>query len=324
MSWGKILTSREEGWKLGYRLRPYLGNAPEDELQDRLGDILKNVLTLTPSGKIGFSRHDHGRDYWLQKTVEVNQELWRRCRPPIHPHSIPGLMPFGRDAAELAQRNLRFARYIGLAPVFGRYGEFVHMQQLQKSGRLMMSPASTYKDVRLGAARQDDELMLETVTAPCDYDLGLIDDSIKKLYPARQWLRYRFSKPSDFYLYCMTTSFDFRYFIDFATTGVKIPTCLLITAQDEFIDRLVNAARAKLPGWTITFSAVNYVEPYSLGHRLSWVRDELFFFKHHRYMYQREHRLVCVPPTPTFSGLKPIFLNLGSLGHMTELVTLDP
>lgn len=323
MSWDKRFASHEEAWKAQYRLRPYLANAPESELQDRLEYILRNVLTISPEGKIEYARPEHGRAIWLHKTSDLNQELWRRNREPIKPQDFPGMMPFDNEALALVKRNAALAKYVGVAPVFGRYDDLQYARQLRRFGVLRIRPASDFENAALGHARHARELSLETVTAPCDYDLGLVGEEIRRRYPERQWIRYVCHKPSDFYMYCLTTSFDFRYFLDFTMDPSKRPTCLLIRDQDEFRERIISAAKKDLPGWTIKFGPVQYVEPYSLGERITWAGQDIYFFKHHRHLYQREHRLVCIPPVGAPDKLTPRFLTLGSLKPISELLTLD-
>ncbi|MFC4820941.1 hypothetical protein [Dokdonella ginsengisoli] len=319
--WQKTFPSAEDGWRAAYRFRPYLANAPEYELQDRLTYILRNLLTITPEGKISLSKDEHGRKYWLQKLTHLNLELWRRNKPPINPTNFPDMIPFGEKELVLSKTNSEFIKYTKIRPVFARYDDAPYAQRLKQQGELRIKPASAFSDVTLDHARHDNELSLEVITAPCDYDLGLVGSDTRLRFPERQWLRYSCKKPSDFYIYCLTTSFDFRYFEDFSMRPPVTPACVLIRDQKKFEHLIIAAAQRELPDWKIKFGPARYIEPYSLGERISWAGEDIYFFKHHRYMYQREYRLICIPPSPVFDTLQPKILTLGSLEDITELLT---
>lgn len=43
--------NRDERWRFGYRMRPYLAGVSGEALDQRLSDIVRNIYTLTPAGK---------------------------------------------------------------------------------------------------------------------------------------------------------------------------------------------------------------------------------------------------------------------------------
>lgn len=135
---------------------------------------------------------------------------------------------------------------------------------------------------------------------------------------------YRTAVPCDHYLYCVTVGFDFRYFVDFGSRGLYAEACVVIRNREELVRRLLAAMRERLPSWHVSFGMVKYVDPYSVVQQLPHEGDEIFYFKNFRYMYQREHRAIALPPAGVNGPFEErIPLELGSLTDIAELVVLN-
>ncbi len=196
-STSNLTLTRDEAWDFMYRVRPYLAAATEDELRSRLADVLRNLYTLTPEGKIGALAPSQGGLVWLQKFSDLLLEYKRRnsrLEDAVHPESIP----FNRAALSLVRANQEFADVAGIRSVPCRYGELRWMRALYERGELLLSPASYYKAVEHGLARQDDELVLRVVVTPYDYDLGRIPPTLfAHIPPRRSWGYVDHEKPCD-------------------------------------------------------------------------------------------------------------------------------
>ena len=304
-----------------YRLRPYLGDASARELRARMDDVLRNMLTFTPEGKVGALAPDLGGVMWAQKMTDLQVECGRREADIKQLGSVMSDLPFQNAALELIRENPEAGRYVGRSGVLCKFGERRWMTELINFGRLRLAPASYYRGSDHNAARQDDELALPVYVSPYDYDLGLLSPKILELCPVRNWHRLSVRKPTDHYLYCMAVSFDLRYFFDFAADKRIAESCVMIRDYDAFTDRLKKAAAEALPGFEVMFDSVRYVDPYLLVHTFPSAPD-IYFFKSFRFLYQREHRLVAVPTEPVLANLEPVNLELGNLREFAELIEM--
>jgi hypothetical protein len=69
---------------------------------------------------------------------------------------------------------------------------------------------------------------------------------------------------------------------------------VVITQPDFFIAQIRDTISAKLPGWTFVAESVEYFDPFfARPHQMA-----AQLFKHFRYSYQKEFRLLWVPPCP--------------------------
>jgi hypothetical protein len=316
------MLSREDAWRFQYRVRPYLGGASEEQLRDRLSDILRNFSALTGEGKLSLLPVDQGGLVWAQKLTDLQLEYHGRNQD-VEAAARPEHIPFNLAALELVRANSGLVRHLSRKPVYCRFGELRWMKALHEQGELLLSPASFYRAAEHGVARQDDELLLPTMISPYDYDLGLVDPRLAERLPERCWIDLQHKKPCDHYLFCLTVAFDFRYFLDFGAGGAPAEACVLIHDQLKFDERLIAAVRRVLPGWHVSLGGVKYVDPYFIPQMLPNAGDEIFYFKNFRFMYQREYRLVALPPPGGGNKvLQRLPVALGSLGDISELVTL--
>lgn len=318
--WDKRLPFRE-AWKFGYRVRPYLENTSASDLVQRASDILRNMSTLTPEGKFGLVTEPALRAFWEQKFDELALEHYRR-NSPLERNIDPNSIPFNRSALHLVRANSDLASYVKMTGIYCRFGREEFMRNLFERGELRLSPASSFRTIEGDIARQDDELVLTTIVTPYDFDLGTISPGFRSAVPRRGWYSIEHRKPSDHYLYCMTIGFDFRYFVDFGFAGTPARSCVVIKDQDEFDRRLRTAVRKELKGWAVFIQPARYVDPYFVHEVLPGARSENFLYKNFRFLYQKELRLVAVPPRGYAGPLNPVMIRLGSLEGLADLLTI--
>jgi hypothetical protein len=258
--------------------------------------------------------------------------LWECERRQIQAADLPGYTRFvglSREAqsgemARLISGNPELFELSKLRGVYCKFGQAEWINALVTSGEIRLSPASYYNSPGLGGARYDDELRIRTEITPYDHDLGLIPPVLNDRFPTRRWATIRYSKPSDHYIYCVTCEFNFRYFIDFRTVEAPANCCAIISDQGEFENRIIAAVQMALPTWNLSFECAKYVDPFTVISLLAQDPRVLFPIKELRFMYQREFRLVAIPPQSSWPIPKLDFLHIcmGPLHDIAKVVTL--
>ncbi|MBV9199396.1 MAG: hypothetical protein JOY83_06585 [Alphaproteobacteria bacterium] len=124
-------------------------------------------------------------------------------------------------------------------------------------------------------------------------------------------------KPADHYLYCFSVDYRIRLFADFRANA-----CVVITNQDEFKRRLLSAARKAMPKWYLEIGMAKYIDPYFVLQLLPNTGAEILFFKHLRFFYQNEWRLVALPPPNCHGPEGPLYLKLGDMRDISQLIVL--
>ena len=218
-------------------------------------------------------------------------------------------------AGALAQKaaSALAARGLESRDVFLRFGKPEHMTVLFEEGRLRVQPASEYSKPDHTGAVRDDELALEV-------SLYLTRDTIRQVVKNPQdvpedldWKRvdFRFSRPNDFWLYCVSSSVESRLFVDFNASA-----CVIIREGEEFRRRLLAAGAALFPGARARDGNAIYIDPL----RPRTARIDVPMSKHFKYAYQAEHRFIWEPASTAPLAYKD--LELGSLKDIAELVLL--
>jgi hypothetical protein len=317
--------TKEDLWRFEYNIRPYLRHVPDEELGVRRDDILRNVITLTRDGKVGLHPPDLYGDFWYRRLIHFHHECSERGKDSTKIGSDAPLDFHGcADYREIVKRNSALFDFTPQG-VFCKYGKAEYMESLLKEGQAYIAPVSSYKSDHHNDARKDDEMVFTTFISPYDYDLNLVDPWIRRLYPERSHKAIEFNKPSDHYLYCLTTKFDLRFFYDFKDdgSGTYAQSCVIINNQQEFENRLIADVKNKLPGWSILFSNANYIDPYYFTRIIPNDEIILYFVKRSRFIYQREFRLVAVPPATYSRQLEPFIVSLGSLEDIAQMVSIN-
>ena len=296
--------SRHEVWRLQYRQSPYLKGASDDALAQRLKDIKNNLSTLTPEGTIGLLPIGKDRIRWMTLFTHVHEEYVSRGSIP------PSLadMPFPKPTAQHLPKSALALRKVEIpspGQALVKLGKRAHMREMYESGRIRIAPARSYSDPSLNHAMGDDELKLDQFSPSAEVTITVPDKQTgepRTIKPIDD-VTYTTNLATNYYVYCMTHTLNYRLFDDFESDA-----CVIVREPEIFSSRLINAMRQKLPGWLDWNQTVQYIDPYL--HR-NWDLD-LVFSKHFRFWYQQEYRFAWMPNKDWRNCLEPIFVELGS------------
>ena len=308
---------RHEAWTVEYLADPYLRRATTDELHDRMRDLFLNVLTLTTGMKVGVLTRDDGMSLF-RLVNDVFAEMRQRFGP--YPSGfrvgfLEGLRipsPRARDAeqAVVATRG----RGGGAGHLLVKYGKREHMERLVDRGEIRLAGAISYRDPSLNSAVRDDELEVSARLRGVDLRVWAGRERRVLLARGSGDVEVTVASKTDFYAYCLSTALVSRMFLDF-----EADACVLIRDREEFVRRFRAALGSRLGEWRLSQGDVVYVDPWNPRD----VPQEPYFAKHFKYGYQREHRLVALPPR-AMERLDPVPLDLGNLRGICELLLLHP
>jgi len=194
-----------------------------------------------------------------------------------------------------------------------KYGKRQFLEDTLNQGVVRISPASTFSDSSLNGAIRDTEL---------EFSIRLYKPTTKDIQPylAPNEKEFKFDGTAiftetaneDFYLYCLSASYEPRIFDDF-----DADSCLLIRNPTEFIDRLMWGVYESVQARGYAFVAVDYVDPMTetgKGIHISCKKDA-------RYAYQDEMRGIWLPKYHS-NQLQVQLVEIGNLSDIAELITL--
>lgn len=309
---------RHEVWRKMYRENRYCRHLSQGELNQRVRDVLQNMLRLTPEAKIGLPPLEPEGMKAMEIWTHVLEEMALRhgpypngfTRDILHSEPFPDLVgELGTKAASvLASRGLRSDE------VFIKFGKTEHMRSLVERGALRVQSASYYATPSHNGAIRDDELSLplslalsrndiiKVVLNPQDVPEGPIEQRVDVTYKAG----------TDYWLFCVSSAVEPRLFVDF-----QADSCVIIKDKDRFQRLLTLQSATKFPNTGYRHGQAIYIDPL----RPSTVNIDVPMSKHFRYEYQREYRFVWRPVKP-IANLPYVDLELGSLESIAELVVL--
>lgn len=289
-------------WELEYMTYRYLGRVADDELNDRYGQIVRNMQSLVrPEWDRVPIKSFHSSWYWYRKEHQTRLEF--ALRGQAAPHAFPA-------TADLDLSAPIIPRFPNGTEVIFRYGKREFMRDLVQQGRVRLSPAQSYDSAENNAARKDEELAKHAFM-PGQYVTVTKMDGAQ--FPITGNIRRTVNGPS-YHLVCFSCSWNKELFDDF-----EADTCVAITNPEEFFRRLQIAGQTVFPHWYFMHCPVGYFDPYEQG------RNELFdpaLSKDFRFAYQREYRLF-------WSQLdaQPIdghqFVNIGPAGDIMAMYDAD-
>lgn len=296
---------RNELWELEYRERRYLRYATDEQLRERLFELINNIRILTGENKIGLLPPHAGGQFWMSRFSHVLEEfrLRNRGRPPISDYAAElegGCQPIPAVETRLQQRGLTPGSYLL------RFSKREYNEQTLQTGHLRVSSASAYDDDAHLRAVRDREMERTTFALPSEVELTT--ETGQRLEPLGA-VTVRTQSCTDYYLYCVSLTFARRLFHDF-----RADSCLLIHNVNAFVDRLINTVLQIYPGYTVSGQNVEYFDPFDCRREI-----DVFFMKPFAYAYQQEFRIVWIPPNP-IQRLEPFFIELGSLEDCAELI----
>ena len=300
--------SRTDLWYREYRSSPYLRCLSQKDLEERLADVMTNVMTLKESGQIGVDLFNSDKKFcWMELLAHIFCEFQLRasfvsdnvlgnlCHPP-KPTFLKNSISFSicSDLNSSVKRIFKF-------------GKKPHLQETLERGKIRICPASYYSPEKVeNYAVKDDELNLST------HHLIKNDHVLEKTKGQRQdytFLNRSYKASGDFYIYCLSEKYTQRLFGDFETDSV-----LIINDLELFKRLVLSAFKEQVGDLSSKFMAVNYIDPLRCLHE----EINLAFSKHFKYAYQNECRFVWAPSNSR-EKIEPIYINIGSMKKYAEL-----
>ena len=269
----------------------------DHELEQRAKDILLNQLVLTEENKIGLHPINREGEYWIKVFTHLLEEFQiRHGRYPAgFKNGFIKEVRIPNPSLDMASKACNIVKSLKIEP--GRYlfkfSKFKWLEEVHEKGIIRISPAASYNDPSLNSAIQDDELKFAIQSN--SLGVNVIHESL-----------------SNYYVYCMSSSFIPRLFLDFDADA-----CLIIRKPQEFISKLLSAFKKYKPDWKGVHKNVKYLDPLNSTSN----QVDVFSSKHFRYSYQKENRLIWLPPTVE-KELGFQFIELGSLEDCSELVNI--
>jgi hypothetical protein len=318
--------ARSDVWRLQYRRDRYARHLSHAELTQRFRDLVLNLVTVTPDG-IGFFPSQISPDeisnestIWMEKATHMLEEFALRYGPYPAGIKVEGTAPFVSKipefASELARKAARRLETLGADPsdVSIKFGKRKYMEMLHSSGALRIQPATYFAATVHNEAVKDDELTVEASLDLSREDFVALVSNPQEVPADLRHVRadVRLQLESDYWLYCLSSSLVPRLFIDYGADA-----CVVIRDRARFTNMLRNASLEKLSGTTMSYSAVEYIDPL-LPRSLT---VPVAFSKHLRYAYQNEHRFCWFPPHPINKAMH-CDVEIGSLGEFSDLIVL--
>ena len=306
--------TRQEYIEKQYRADRYLRHLTLEDLTQRTIDVLANYHVLNDEGKIGLRPINEEGENWMTLFIHIMTEM--DLRKASFPDGFLKDAPIVKPTWPEIPKPVKAIKEISLnGDYLVKYGEQRYLRPLLEKGILRIAPASSYSDPSLNLARKDSELEVSILLDPSETTVERVNE--ETLEPERAIevignLTTTTSCSSDYYVYCLAMEYNARFFDDF-----EADCCLIIHQPIKFVERLYKEVSNKLPGWTGRATGVTYYDPL----RIERMPSSVFFQKHFRYAYQREYRIVLLPPKP-IKQPEPLFLELGSLEEFCDLVCL--
>jgi hypothetical protein len=306
-------------WREAYKKNRFLRHLSQPELQQRVRDVMLNMMVLTPNALIGLgSTQEPEAQHWMIRWTQVLEEMQLRYGPfpSGFTNGFIRQEPFPDFVGALGKKAAHVFASLKLDPeqTLIKYGKPQHMAALLAQGRARIQPASFFSGSHLNGAIRDDELSLSLSLVVSRGEVVSLVRNPQDV-PATagdQVLQLNYEASSDYWLYCVTQSHEPRLFVDFDASA-----CVIIKNKKAFSDRLEHAAASKMADSTYACGKAVYVDP----HQPDSADFRVQFAKHFRYTYQREYRFAWMPYEPA-KALEPVDVEMGPLDDIATLVEL--
>ncbi|MGE4398392.1 MAG: hypothetical protein AB7D29_02620 [Campylobacterales bacterium] len=250
--------------------------------------------------------------YWIIVFTEMLEEF--RLRYGEYPAGFEA--GFIKDANIVNPDCVRFAKK-AIDKVGGikngclyKYGQTEHLLEMLKTGKILISPASYYKDPSLNHAINDDELNFKYVMLK--QDTKIWNESLNcEIKPIKN-VDINLSSKTDYYVQCMSTAYSYREFEDFECTS-----CLVIYDVKKYLRIIEDKLKNVFTGYKFEYGSVDYIDPLKFKKE-----PDVFFSKHFRFTYQNEFRIVWIPIVMTMQ-LDKFFVEIGNMEDYAKLITLE-
>lgn len=198
-----------------------------------------------------------------------------------------------------------------------KYGQAEHINEICPKGSIRVCPASSYDDPSLNAAIEDKELR-RYIQPTTELKFEVIDEATGQVNGELPAIgnRLELGSGTDYYACCFSSVLEEGLFVDF-----DYDACLVIQNPSVFLRTLYEAFRRLHPDWIFVHGPVCYFDPVNPPYF-----DDPFAvwrYKHFRYSYQREYRLVWLPPRPIEKIEENLFLDLPDIPGDLSVVQLD-
>jgi hypothetical protein len=306
--------TRQEDIEKQYRAKRYLQHLSLEDLTQRTIDVLANYHVLNDEGKIGLCPiNGEGAD-WMTLFIHIMAEMdLRRAR---FPDGFLKNAPLVKPTWPEIPKPVQAIKGINLkGDYLVKYGEQRYLRPMLEKGILRIAPASSYDDPSLNQARKDTELEASILLEPSETKVELVNEqTLESERPIEVIgnLTATMNCNSDYYVFCLSMEYNARFFDDF-----EADSCLIIRQPIKFVEKLYRDFSQRFPGWRGRATGVTYYDPLLIAQ----MPESVFFHKHCRYAYQKEYRIVLLPPKP-IKKLEPFFLELGNLEEFCDLVCL--
>lgn len=299
-----------------YRRDRFMEHLPRLDLDRRAQVTLRGLFRVDEYGRVS-AGSGPSKQFWIDRATEVMEEYGLRGISSADYGPVMASEEFVQEsargvfrAAGEAMRSFAFPD----GPYLVKYGASGHLKALQ-NGRLRLCGAGSYSDASLDPARRDEELRHCTEWDPSILPFSRADQSPSYLIrPSARRVRTTIDAPSNFYVCCLARSLRARLFNDFRSDAA-----LVITDPAEFRNRFRLAVEMAFPAWSVRAGPVTYYDPLNTS-----PSEVAFpFWKDFAYAYQDEARLTIEPPAPRV-GLPPVFLRIGPIKDISQLITLPP
>lgn len=295
-----------ESW---YRLNRYLTAKSTEEVENRIGAIIGNLVDIRRDGRLAFRPAFQSAFEFENLLDDCGTEL--QLRGYQNTYSYPESSHIPRPTNPHTPLGYKLLDEFGppKPPFLVRYMSQQHAGDLRKYGKVRLSPASSFKEYTALSAVGDNEIERSFSLPRHTVKLTLIEDGspIRLLSD----LKVAPQLATDYYLYCLSTIYSPRLLEDFGAD-----CAVFIRDIQEFCGRLEKAFSDRFPNWVHGRDLVKYIDPV-VGRSLKEEID-ICFTKQLAYEYQREFRLVWLPDT-LIDQLDYAFLELGSLEDIVDL-----
>ncbi|HXX17958.1 MAG TPA: hypothetical protein VEJ46_01010 [Candidatus Acidoferrum sp.] len=295
-------------WRDEYLRRRYLQHASHEELARRQVDLFENILTIDSDGK---AIVDAGES--LRRLLAHVQAEYQLRGLPFSDSFTQGPYKYHKKAAELWQRErLDEGTYLL------KFGNVGWMTRTFGEGVIRIGNAKSYESSSFGPAIQDCEVefteeFFGTTAEAVRNGMKIPIETIGNIRRVSECV-------TDFYIASFGLKYDYRLFDDFSRENKHLyDACLVVRNPEEFLSRMREEGERKLPGWDFYALPVTYRDPYHPTPDRNGI--DVFFTKHFRYAYQREFRIVWIPPTAQ-DKLEPVYFELGPLRDYSQLLML--
>ncbi len=313
---------RYEVWRREYLDYPYLTKAKKTLLGERNAQLISNMLEITQSGLFAIGPALLNNAWLMQRYTHLLCELdlrqWDLPRPDEESkRQMESYHALGEPLGVKLFRN--FQKPTGFFLI--KLGNKRHLQDTLISGRVKLSPASTYLEKGLSKAATDNERKREFILPTFDADHGgirVIEFEGQEHAVSDNDIMISRECPN-YYLYSVCTDIDYRLPTDFGRDSENpYDAALVIHNPKKLIRNMLLAFFARHKGFSASHDFVSYYDPY-LGPKNFQLLE---MTKHFSYLYQKEYRIIFRQNRVGNINLEPIFLDVGSLEEDATLLTI--